>query len=96
MLACTANSNSGTTFGMEGSPTAARTRRCSARPCSGSGPASPIALAATTRTSTYMWFVPFNNFWDQGPQGGVRRLLFMQACKGLPGHHAIGGSTAAG
>jgi prepilin-type processing-associated H-X9-DG protein len=51
----------------------------------GSGPPSPIALAATPRTTTYMWFVPLNNVWDQGPQGGVSALLFMQACRGLPG-----------
>ena len=37
--------------------------------------------AATARTSGSS---RINNLWDQGPQGGVSALLFMQACKALP------------
>jgi prepilin-type N-terminal cleavage/methylation domain-containing protein/prepilin-type processing-associated H-X9-DG protein len=79
------NSNSGTTFGMEGITDGSSNTAMYSETLLGSGPASPIALAATSRQSTYLWFVPFNNIWDQGPQGGVSALLFMQACKSLPG-----------
>jgi prepilin-type N-terminal cleavage/methylation domain-containing protein/prepilin-type processing-associated H-X9-DG protein len=79
------NSNSGTTFGMEGITDGSSNTAMFSETLIGSGPTSPIALAATSRQSTYLWFVPFNNIWDQGPQGGVGALLFMQACKSLPG-----------
>ena len=63
----------------------------------GSGPISPIALSATSRHgTTYEFHVPLNNIWDQGPQGGITAMLFMQACKGLPGSLAVGGHPAAG
>ncbi|HEX3451072.1 MAG TPA: DUF1559 domain-containing protein [Isosphaeraceae bacterium] len=80
-----ANANSGTTFGMEGITDGSSNTAIFSETLIGSGPASPIALAATPRQSTYLWFVPFNNIWDQGPQGGVTALLFMQACKSIPG-----------
>jgi prepilin-type N-terminal cleavage/methylation domain-containing protein/prepilin-type processing-associated H-X9-DG protein len=79
------NGNSGTTFGIEGITDGSSNTAMFSETLLGSGPASPIAWAATNRVSTYMWFVPFNNIWDQGPQGGVDALLFLQACKGLPG-----------
>ena len=79
------NSNSGTTFGIEGITDGSSNTAMFSETLMGSGPASPIALAATPRTGTYMWFVPLPNIWDQGPQGGVSALLFMQACQGLPG-----------
>ena len=79
------NGNSGTTFGIEGITDGSSNTALYSETLIGSGPASPISMAATTRTSTYMWLVPLNNIWDQGPQGGVSALLFMQACKGLPG-----------
>jgi prepilin-type N-terminal cleavage/methylation domain-containing protein/prepilin-type processing-associated H-X9-DG protein len=79
------NGNSGTTFGMEGITDGSSNTAMFSETLLGSGPASPIAWAATTRKNTYMWLVPFNNIWDQGPQGGVDAFLFLQACKGLPG-----------
>jgi prepilin-type N-terminal cleavage/methylation domain-containing protein/prepilin-type processing-associated H-X9-DG protein len=79
------NNNSGTTFGIEGITDGSSNTALFSESLLGSGPVSPIALAATTRINTYLWFVPLNNIWDQGPQGGISALLFMQACKGLPG-----------
>jgi prepilin-type N-terminal cleavage/methylation domain-containing protein/prepilin-type processing-associated H-X9-DG protein len=79
------NGNSGTTFGMEGITDGSSNTALYSETKLGSGPTSPIALAATTRTNTYLWFVPIVNLWDQGPQGGVAALLFLQACKSLPG-----------
>jgi prepilin-type N-terminal cleavage/methylation domain-containing protein/prepilin-type processing-associated H-X9-DG protein len=80
------NSNSGTTFGMEGITDGSSNTAMFSETLIGSGPVGPIALAAATpRASTYEWLVPLNNFWDLGPQGGVSALLFMQACKGLQG-----------
>jgi len=79
------NSNSGTTFGTEGITDGSSNTALFSETLLGSGPSAPIAWAATTRVSTYEWLVPLNNFWDQGPQGGVSALLFMQACKALQG-----------
>ena len=79
------NSNSGTTFGIEGITDGSSNTAMFSETLLGSGPVGPIALAATTRPSTYEWLVPLNNVWDLGPQGGVSALLFMQACKALQG-----------
>ena len=79
------NSNSGTTFGMESITDGSSNTALFSETLLGSGPLAPIALAATTRVSTYEWFVPLNNFPDQGPAGGITALQFMQACKALPG-----------
>jgi prepilin-type N-terminal cleavage/methylation domain-containing protein/prepilin-type processing-associated H-X9-DG protein len=79
------NSNSGSTFGMEGITDGSSNTALFSETLLGSGPASPVSLSATTRKSTYLWFVGIPNFWDQGPAGGVQALLFMQACKSLPG-----------
>ncbi len=79
------NGNSGSTFGFEGITDGSSNTALFSESLIGSGPVGPIALAATTRQGTYEWLVPFNNLWDQGPQGGVSALLFMQACKALPG-----------
>jgi prepilin-type N-terminal cleavage/methylation domain-containing protein/prepilin-type processing-associated H-X9-DG protein len=79
------NGNSGTTFGFESITDGSSNTALFSETLMGSGFAGPIALAATTRQGTYEWLVPFNNIWDQGPAGGVSALLFMQACKGLPG-----------
>jgi prepilin-type N-terminal cleavage/methylation domain-containing protein/prepilin-type processing-associated H-X9-DG protein len=79
------NSNSGSTFGIEAFTDGSSNTAMYSETLIGSGPPSPVALSATTRQGTYMWFVPLNNIWDQGPQGGVSALLFMQACRALPG-----------
>jgi len=79
------NSNSGTTFGPEGITDGLSNTAMFSETLLGSGPDGPIALAATDRKGTYEWLVPINNFWDQGPNGGVAATLFMQACKALPG-----------
>jgi prepilin-type N-terminal cleavage/methylation domain-containing protein/prepilin-type processing-associated H-X9-DG protein len=79
------NGNSGSTFGIESVTDGSSNTAMFSETLMGSGPVGPISLAATNRTSTYLWFVPIPNFFDQGPAGGVQALLFMQACKGLPG-----------
>jgi prepilin-type N-terminal cleavage/methylation domain-containing protein/prepilin-type processing-associated H-X9-DG protein len=79
------NSNSGTTFGIEGITDGSSNTALFSETLLGSGPPAPIAISATNRTGTYEWLVPLNNFWDQGPQGGVSALLFVQACRALPG-----------
>jgi prepilin-type N-terminal cleavage/methylation domain-containing protein/prepilin-type processing-associated H-X9-DG protein len=79
------NFNSGSTFGIESITDGTSNTAMYSETLLGSGPASPIALSATTRIGTYQWLVPLTNIWDQGPQGGISALLFMQACKGLPG-----------
>jgi prepilin-type N-terminal cleavage/methylation domain-containing protein/prepilin-type processing-associated H-X9-DG protein len=79
------NSNSGSTFGFEGITDGSSNTALFSETLLGSGFVSPIALSATTRVSTYEWAVPLNVFPDQGPQGGIQALQFMQACKALPG-----------
>jgi prepilin-type N-terminal cleavage/methylation domain-containing protein/prepilin-type processing-associated H-X9-DG protein len=79
------NSNSGSTFGMESITDGTSNTAMFSETLLGSGPFAPVALSATRRPSTYEWLVPFNNFWDQGPAGGVAALLFLQACKAIPG-----------
>jgi prepilin-type N-terminal cleavage/methylation domain-containing protein/prepilin-type processing-associated H-X9-DG protein len=79
------NANSGTTFGIEGITDGSTYTALYSETVLGSGPPAPIALSSTQRPSTYEWLVPLNNFWDQGPQGGVSALLFVQACRALPG-----------
>jgi prepilin-type N-terminal cleavage/methylation domain-containing protein/prepilin-type processing-associated H-X9-DG protein len=80
------NANSGTTFGTEGITDGTSNTCMFSETLLGSGPAGPIALsAAAPRQGTYEWLVPLNNFWDQGPQGGIAALLFVQACRALPG-----------
>jgi prepilin-type N-terminal cleavage/methylation domain-containing protein len=79
------NANSGTTFGPESITDGLSNTAMFSETHLGSGPSGPIPLAATNRVGTYEWLVPINNIWDQGPAGGVTALLFMQACKALPG-----------
>jgi prepilin-type N-terminal cleavage/methylation domain-containing protein/prepilin-type processing-associated H-X9-DG protein len=79
------NSNSGTTFGPESIVDGLSNTAMFSETLIGSGPPGQIALAATKRQGTYEWLVPINNFWDQGPAGGITATLFMQACKSLPG-----------
>jgi prepilin-type processing-associated H-X9-DG protein len=79
------NSNSGATFGMEAITDGSSNTALFSETLIGSGPFAPIAISATQRRTTYMWLVPINNIWDQGPQGGITAQLFMQACKALPG-----------
>jgi prepilin-type N-terminal cleavage/methylation domain-containing protein/prepilin-type processing-associated H-X9-DG protein len=79
------NGNSGTTFGIEAITDGSSNTAMFSETLIGSGPIAPIALAATQRKGTYEWLVPINNIWDQGPAGGITALLFMQACKALPG-----------
>ncbi len=79
------NSNSGSTFGIESITDGTSNTAMFSETLLGSGPPSPIARSATTRTGTYEWLVPLVNIWDQGPQGGVTALLFVQACRALPG-----------
>ncbi len=90
------NSNSGSTFGLEGFTDGTSNTAMFSETLLGSGPASPVARAATTRTGTYLWLVPYANLWDQGPQGGVTALLFVQACRSLPGTQlSVGNLTPA-
>ena len=80
------NSNSGTTFGMEGITDGSSNTAMFSETLLGSGPIvagrhcprrlGPVRTCGLSR-------IP--NFWDQGPAGGVQALLFMQACKALPG-----------
>ncbi len=79
------NSNSGTTFGLEAITDGSSNTAMFSETLLGSGPPSPIARSATVRNGTYEWLVPLVNLWDQGPQGGVTALLFVQACRALPG-----------
>jgi prepilin-type N-terminal cleavage/methylation domain-containing protein/prepilin-type processing-associated H-X9-DG protein len=79
------NGNSGSTFGIESVTDGSSNTAMFSETLLGSGPVGPIALSATNRTSTYLWFVPLPNIYDQGPSGGAAAMLFMQACKGLPG-----------
>jgi prepilin-type N-terminal cleavage/methylation domain-containing protein/prepilin-type processing-associated H-X9-DG protein len=80
------NSNSGSTFGFEGITDGSSNTALFSETLLGSGPTSPISLsAAGTRVSTYMWYLPLAVIPDQGPQGGIQALQFMQACKALPG-----------
>ena len=79
------NSNSGNTFGIEAITDGSSNTALYSETLMGSGPASPVALSATTRQGTYQWLVPFNNIWDQGPSGGFSAQLFVQACRALPG-----------
>ena len=66
------NSNSGTTFGMEAITDGSSNTAMFSETLLGSGPVSPVSLSATTRTSTYLWYVPIANFWDQGPREEFR------------------------
>jgi prepilin-type N-terminal cleavage/methylation domain-containing protein/prepilin-type processing-associated H-X9-DG protein len=79
------NSNSGATFGFESITDGSSNTAMFSETLLGSGPSSPISLSATTRKSTYEWYVPLNVFPDQGPAGGFMATQFMQACKALPG-----------
>jgi prepilin-type N-terminal cleavage/methylation domain-containing protein/prepilin-type processing-associated H-X9-DG protein len=79
------NSNAGTTFGFESITDGSSNTALFSETLLGSGFNSPLALSATTRKSTYEFYVPLNVFPDQGPQGGIAALQFMQACKALPG-----------
>ena len=51
----------------------------------GSGPVSPIALAATTRVSTYEWLVPLNNIPGPGPAGWYLGLAVHAGLQGSAG-----------
>jgi prepilin-type N-terminal cleavage/methylation domain-containing protein/prepilin-type processing-associated H-X9-DG protein len=79
------NGNSGTTYGIEAITDGSSNTALYCESLLGSGPTSPIAKSATTRPTTYQWLVPYNNLWDQGPQGGLAAQLFVQACMALPG-----------
>src|SRR5262249_41708245 len=57
------NGNSGTTFGIESISDGSSNTAMYSETLLGSGPASPVALAATTRVGTYEWFVPLPNVW---------------------------------
>ena len=80
------NSNSGTTFGIEAITDGSSNTAMFSETLLGSGPIGPISLVrhdpdraptcGTCRSPT---------IYDQGPAGGVQAMLFMQACKGLPG-----------
>jgi prepilin-type N-terminal cleavage/methylation domain-containing protein/prepilin-type processing-associated H-X9-DG protein len=80
------NGNSGTTFGIESVTDGSSNTAMLSETLMGSGPASPVALSATTRPSTYQFEIPgLIAYWDQGPQGGQTAQFFLQACRGLVG-----------
>ena len=80
------NSNSGTTFGMEGITDGSTNTAMFCETLLGSGPAGQIALSATaSRKSTYQFQLTIPNYWDQGPSGGFNALQFVRTCLALPG-----------
>ena len=89
------NSNSGTTFGMEGITDGSSNTALFSETLLGSGPIGPISLSATTRTGTYLWYVPIANYYDQGPAGGHRPCSLCRRAGGCL-DHAVRRATPAG
>ena len=83
------NSNSGTTFGMEGITDGSSNTAMFSETLMGSGPAAPVSLSATTRPSTYLWFVATPQFLGPGPCGGSPGHALHAGVQVAAGHHPV-------